>query len=81
VGEVIRRKAGRRVRNERDSVSSVAAVVAAQRAVGRARRHFPGSQTVSGRPSRPRLVVTRSLRQITAQIVDERREAIRMAPG
>jgi large subunit ribosomal protein L18 len=45
--------------------------VAAQRAVGRARRHFRVRKTVSGTPSRPRLVVTRSLRQITAQIVDD----------
>jgi large subunit ribosomal protein L18 len=44
---------------------------AAQRAVGRARRHFRVRKTVSGTPARPRLVVTRSLRQITAQIVDD----------
>jgi large subunit ribosomal protein L18 len=45
--------------------------VAAQRAVGRARRHFRVRKNVSGTPARPRLVVTRSLRQITAQIVDD----------
>jgi large subunit ribosomal protein L18 len=45
--------------------------VAAQRAVGRARRHFRVRKNVSGTPVRPRLVVTRSLRQITAQIVDD----------
>jgi large subunit ribosomal protein L18 len=47
--------------------------VAAQRAVGRARRHFRVSKNVTGTPARPRLVVTRSLRQITAQIVDDSR--------
>ena len=45
--------------------------VAAQRAVGRARRHFRVRKNVSGTPARPRLVVTRSLRQITAQVVDD----------
>ena len=45
--------------------------VAARRAVGRARRHFRVRKNVSGTPERPRLVVTRSLRQITAQIVDD----------
>jgi large subunit ribosomal protein L18 len=45
--------------------------IAAQRAVGRARRHFRVRKNVSGTPARPRLVVTRSLRQITAQVVDD----------
>ena len=45
--------------------------VAAQRAVGRARRHFRVRKNVSGTPARPRLVVTRSLRNITAQVVDD----------
>jgi large subunit ribosomal protein L18 len=45
--------------------------VAAQRAVGRARRHFRVRKNVSGTPDRPRLVVTRSLRHITAQVVDD----------
>ncbi|WP_422774595.1 50S ribosomal protein L18 [Plantactinospora sp. WMMC1484] len=45
--------------------------VAAQRAVGRARRHFRVRKTVVGTAERPRLVVTRSLRHITAQIVDD----------
>ncbi len=45
--------------------------VAAQRAVGRARRHFRVRKNVTGTPARPRLVVTRSLRQITAQVVDD----------
>ena len=47
--------------------------VAAQRAVGRARRHFRVRKNVTGTPARPRLVVTRSLRQITAQLVDDTR--------
>jgi large subunit ribosomal protein L18 len=45
--------------------------VAAQRAVGRARRHFRVRKTVFGTPERPRLVVTRTLRNITAQVVDD----------
>src|SRR5258706_14053033 len=45
--------------------------VAAQRAVGRARRHFGVRKNVSGTAAGPSLVVTRSLRQITAQIVDD----------
>jgi len=47
--------------------------VAAQRAVGRARRHFRVRKNVSGTSERPRLVVTRSLRNITAQVVDDTR--------
>ena len=45
--------------------------VAAQRAIGRARRHFRVRKTVKGTPERPRLVVTRSLRHIVAQVVDD----------
>ncbi|WBB79162.1 50S ribosomal protein L18 [Micromonospora sp. WMMD882] len=45
--------------------------VAAKRAVGRARRHFRVRKNVNGTPERPRLVVTRSLRHIVAQIVDD----------
>ncbi|MFK3981236.1 50S ribosomal protein L18 [Micromonospora sp. NPDC050397] len=45
--------------------------VAAKRAVGRARRHFRVRKNVSGTADRPRLVVTRSLRHITAQVVDD----------
>lgn len=45
--------------------------VAAKRAVGRARRHFRVRKRLSGTPERPRLVVTRTLRHITAQIVDD----------
>ncbi len=43
----------------------------AQRAVGRARRHFRVRKNVSGTTERPRLVITRSLRHITAQVVDD----------
>jgi large subunit ribosomal protein L18 len=46
---------------------------AAQRAIGRARRHFRVRKNVAGTPARPRLVVTRSLRNITAQVVDDTR--------
>jgi large subunit ribosomal protein L18 len=45
--------------------------VASKRAVGRARRHFRVRKKVRGSAERPRLVVTRSLRHITAQIVDD----------
>ncbi|MEH1012139.1 50S ribosomal protein L18 [Micromonospora sp. CPCC 206060] len=45
--------------------------VAAKRAIGRARRHFRVRKNVSGSAERPRLVVTRSLRHINAQIVDD----------
>ncbi len=44
---------------------------AAKRAIGRARRHFRVRRNVNGTPDRPRLVVTRSLRHITAQVVDD----------
>jgi large subunit ribosomal protein L18 len=45
--------------------------VAAARRVGKARRHFRVRKTVVGTTTRPRLVVTRSLRHITAQVVDD----------
>jgi large subunit ribosomal protein L18 len=45
--------------------------VAAQRAIGRARRHFRVRKQVSGTAGRPRLVVTRSLRHIVVQVVDD----------
>ncbi|WP_239679306.1 50S ribosomal protein L18 [Natronosporangium hydrolyticum] len=45
--------------------------VAGQRSVARARRHFRGRKQITGTPSRPRLVVTRSLRHIVAQVVDD----------
>ncbi len=44
---------------------------AAARRIGRARRHFRIRKSVTGTASRPRLVVTRSLRHITAQVVDD----------
>ena len=45
--------------------------VASKRAIGRARRHFRVRKNVRGTAERPRLVVTRSLRHITAQIIDD----------
>lgn len=45
--------------------------VAHKRAVGKARRHFRVRKNVRGTAERPRLVVTRSSRNITAQIVDD----------
>jgi large subunit ribosomal protein L18 len=47
--------------------------VAAKRVVGRARRHFRVRKRIGGTAERPRLVVTRSLRHITAQVVDDAR--------
>jgi large subunit ribosomal protein L18 len=45
--------------------------IAAVRRVGKARRHFRIRKRVSGTVLRPRLVVNRSSRHITAQIVDD----------
>jgi large subunit ribosomal protein L18 len=45
--------------------------VAAVRRVGKARRHFRIRKRVSGTAVRPRLVVNRSSRHISAQIVDD----------
>ena len=45
--------------------------VSAKRAVGKARRHFRVRRNVRGTAERPRLVVTRSSRHITAQIIDD----------
>jgi large subunit ribosomal protein L18 len=45
--------------------------ISAQRAVGRARRHFRIRKRVYGTGQRPRLVVTRSLRHVVAQLVDD----------
>lgn len=53
-------------RSRRGGVSQV-------RSVARARRHFRVRKRLSGTPERPRLVVTRSLRHITAQVVDDTR--------
>ena len=39
--------------------------------LGKARRHFRIRKKVSGTSARPRLVVTRSSRHITAQVVDD----------
>jgi len=44
---------------------------AATRRVGKARRHFRVRKNVFGTAERPRLVVSRSLRHIVAQIVDD----------
>ena len=45
--------------------------VAAKRAIGKARRHFRVRKRIRGSAERPRLVVTRSTRHISAQIVDD----------
>jgi large subunit ribosomal protein L18 len=45
--------------------------VSAKRAVGKARRHFRVRRNVFGTATRPRLVVSRSTRHITAQIIDD----------
>jgi large subunit ribosomal protein L18 len=41
------------------------------RRLGKARRHFRVRKRVNGTAARPRLVVTRSSRHITAQVVDD----------
>jgi large subunit ribosomal protein L18 len=41
------------------------------KAISRARRHLRVRKKVSGSPARPRLVVTRSARHMTAQVVDD----------
>jgi large subunit ribosomal protein L18 len=41
------------------------------KAISRARRHLRVRKKVSGTPVRPRLVVTRSSRHMTAQVVDD----------
>jgi large subunit ribosomal protein L18 len=45
--------------------------ISATRRLGKARRHFRIRKRVSGTATRPRLVVTRSTRHITAQVVDD----------
>ncbi len=45
--------------------------VAAARRIARARRHLRVRKKVAGTPARPRLVVTRSARHITVQVVDD----------
>jgi large subunit ribosomal protein L18 len=45
--------------------------VAGDRRIGKARRHFRVRKNVFGTQARPRLVVTRSLRHIIAQVVDD----------
>jgi len=45
--------------------------ISTTRRLGKARRHFRIRKKVSGTPGRPRLVVTRSSRHITAQVVDD----------
>ena len=45
--------------------------ISTQRRLSRARRHFRIRKRVSGTAARPRLVVTRSSRHITAQVVDD----------
>jgi large subunit ribosomal protein L18 len=45
--------------------------VAAARRVGKARRHFRVRKNLTGTTERPRLVVSRSLRHMVAQVVDD----------
>ncbi len=47
--------------------------IASARRVGQARRHFRVRKRVVGTAERPRLVVTRSLRHMCAQVVDDSR--------
>ncbi len=45
--------------------------ISTARRLGKARRHFRVRKKVSGTATRPRLVITRSSRHITAQVVDD----------
>jgi large subunit ribosomal protein L18 len=45
--------------------------ISTQRRLGKARRHFRIRKKVNGTAAKPRLVVTRSSRHITAQVVDD----------
>jgi large subunit ribosomal protein L18 len=45
--------------------------ISTTRRLGKKRRHFRVRKRVTGTPGRPRLVVTRSSRHITAQVVDD----------
>jgi large subunit ribosomal protein L18 len=45
--------------------------ISTARRLGKARRHFRVRKKVSGTSTRPRLVITRSSRHITAQVVDD----------
>lgn len=45
--------------------------ISTTRRLGKARRHVRVRKKLSGTPARPRLVVTRSSRHITAQVVDD----------
>jgi len=50
---------------------SKGAGISAARRVGRARRHFRLRKKVTGTAVRPRMVVTRSTRHISVQIIDD----------
>jgi large subunit ribosomal protein L18 len=45
--------------------------ISESRRIGRGRRHFRVRKKVAGTPARPRLVVTRSSKHITVQVVDD----------
>jgi large subunit ribosomal protein L18 len=45
--------------------------VSTRRRVARARRHFRLRKKISGTPERPRMVVNRSSRHITVQVIDD----------
>ena len=45
--------------------------ISTKRRLGKKRRHFRVRKRVTGTVARPRLVVTRSARHITAQVVDD----------
>ncbi len=50
---------------------SKSAGASAARRVGRARRHFRLRKKVTGTAARPRMVVTRSTRHISVQVIDD----------
>jgi large subunit ribosomal protein L18 len=57
--------------SERAKRKPVGKDISTRRRVARARRHFRLRKKISGTPVRPRLVVNRSSRHITVQLIDD----------
>jgi large subunit ribosomal protein L18 len=57
--------------SERGKRKPVGKDISTRRRVARTRRHFRLRKKISGTPARPRLVVNRSSRHITVQLIDD----------